>query len=202
MVIEVTISTALLLDSVYYLLRPFCLIQMHFPWEKVLPKFIVLHMRCSTKYLSRQSNSTVIYQEGDGPIPSVIITTSPSPSTPISKLSPQPTVPVSREPGHEVSSNASSTQSYGRQASDMVQLSLPLLQAVSGAIPLAGPPMQAIINGLLIILQNIDRRSQNRADISSLKLRLNRLCWYICNAPTARDSGEQSRRDSLTRYTC
>jgi hypothetical protein len=158
-VIEVAISTALLLDSVYHLLRSFCLIQMHFPWEKVLPKFIVLRMRHSTKNLSRQSNSTVIYQEGDGSIPSVTTTASPSPSTPISKLSPLRVIPTSREPGHEVSSNASSTQSYGRQASDMAQLSLPLLQAASGAIPFAGPLIQAVINGLLLILQDIDVRA-------------------------------------------
>lgn len=59
------------------------------------------------------------------------------------------------------SSNISSAQSesWWRQASDMAQTSLPLLQTATGAIPLAGPPIQAAISGLLMILQNIDVRA-------------------------------------------
>lgn len=38
----------------------------------------------------------------------------------------------------------------------MAQTILPVVQAVAGAIPFAGPPMQATISGLLSILQAID----------------------------------------------
>jgi hypothetical protein len=41
----------------------------------------------------------------------------------------------------------------------MAQLFLPLLQAAAGAIPFAGPPIQAVITGLLVILQDIDVRA-------------------------------------------
>ena len=41
----------------------------------------------------------------------------------------------------------------------MAQTSLPLVQTAAGAIPLAGPPIQAAIGGLLMILQNIDVRA-------------------------------------------
>ncbi|KAG0695536.1 hypothetical protein DFH29DRAFT_1072453, partial [Suillus ampliporus] len=47
-----------------------------------------------------------------------------------------------------------------RNVSDVIQLSLPVAQAVAGAIPLAGPPIQAAIGGLLAILQAIDWSSQ------------------------------------------
>ncbi|OJA12107.1 hypothetical protein AZE42_03435 [Rhizopogon vesiculosus] len=82
-------------------------------------------------------------------------------------------------------------------ASDAVQLSLSVLQAISGPIPLAGGPMQAAINGLLATLQVINRHTQNKAAIASLKMRLYRLFQHLCNAPTARDHLEQLRRDAL-----
>jgi len=41
----------------------------------------------------------------------------------------------------------------------MAQLGLPVVGAVAGAIPLAGPPIQAAIDGLLAILQSIDVRA-------------------------------------------
>ncbi|KAG1719723.1 hypothetical protein EDB19DRAFT_631173 [Suillus lakei] len=73
---------------------------------------------------------------------------------------------LARDPGLEVSTNPSSTRSFGRvslarEASDMAQPGLPLVQVIPGAIPLAGPPMQIAITGLLTILQAINRRSQN-----------------------------------------
>ncbi|KAG1811864.1 uncharacterized protein BJ212DRAFT_497630 [Suillus subaureus] len=109
---------------------------------------------------------------------------------------------LSRDPGHEISINISAaTSSRGdssaRKASDMAQTFLPLVQSVAGAIPLAGPPMQAAISGLLSILQVVDRRSQNKADIDRLALRLHRLSSHMCNAPTAQDPYEQYRRDSI-----
>ncbi|OAX35167.1 hypothetical protein K503DRAFT_392781, partial [Rhizopogon vinicolor AM-OR11-026] len=105
-----------------------------------------------------------------------------------------------REPaGREVSTVSSDPESFLRRASDMIQLVLPVVQGATGAIPLAGPPMQAAIGGLLAILQAIDRNSQNTDSVASLRSRLQRLHCHLCNASTARDPPEQSRRDSLTR---
>jgi hypothetical protein len=41
----------------------------------------------------------------------------------------------------------------------MAQTILPVVQVVAGAIPFAGPPIQAAISGLLSILQSIDVRA-------------------------------------------
>jgi hypothetical protein len=46
--------------------------------------------------------------------------------------------------------------SFAREASDMAQVALPLVQTIAGAIPLVGAPMQAAISGLLTGLQVID----------------------------------------------
>jgi len=55
--------------------------------------------------------------------------------------------------------NALLTESQWHTTSDMAQLVLPVVGAVAGAIPLAGPPIQAAIEGLLAILQSIDVRA-------------------------------------------
>ncbi|KAG1732732.1 hypothetical protein EDB19DRAFT_2041401 [Suillus lakei] len=111
---------------------------------------------------------------------------------------------LARDPGLEVATNVSSAGPFGRvslarDASDIAQLALPLVQAVAAAIPFAGPPMQTAIGGLLTILQAIDRRSQNKADLDRLASRLHRLGSHICNAPTVQDPFEQYRRDSIIR---
>ncbi|KAG2057352.1 hypothetical protein BDR06DRAFT_199245 [Suillus hirtellus] len=49
--------------------------------------------------------------------------------------------------------------SITREASDMAQLALPLIQDIASAIPLVGAPMQAAIGGLLAGLQAIDVRA-------------------------------------------
>ena len=69
--------------------------------------------------------------------------------------------------GSESNISSAQSESCWRQASDMAQTSLPLLQTAAGAIPLAGPPIQAAVSGLLMILQNIDVRGLfGRDDIS------------------------------------
>ncbi|KAG2752848.1 hypothetical protein P692DRAFT_201852623 [Suillus brevipes Sb2] len=78
-----------------------------------------------------------------------------------------------------------------------ITLSLQTSPVVAGAIPFAGPPIQATISGLLSILQSIDRRSQNKGDLDRLASRLHRLSSHLCNAPTAQDPSEQHRRDSI-----
>jgi len=55
--------------------------------------------------------------------------------------------------------NALLTESQWHTTSDMAQLVLPVFGTVAGAIPLAGPPIQAAIDVLLAILQSIDVRA-------------------------------------------
>lgn len=109
---------------------------------------------------------------------------------------------ATREPDLEASTNVSSGSSggsLGREAFDMAQLVLLLVQAIAIAIPLVGAPIQAAIGGLLSCLQAIDRHLQNKAGLVSLTLRLNRLSCNLCNAPPARNPSEQSWRDSFVR---
>ena len=42
------------------------------------------------------------------------------------------------------------------EASDAIQLVSPMVQAVAGAIPVAGTPLKAAVDGLLYIIQMID----------------------------------------------
>jgi hypothetical protein len=86
-------------------------------------------------------NSGAITHGGDGSVSAGLLITLPSPVFP---------------------SDSSLVQS-GPQISDIgafgvVQLSLSVLQAVAGPIPLAGGLMQTAINGLLATLQAIDVR--------------------------------------------
>ncbi|KAG1870376.1 hypothetical protein C8R48DRAFT_698263 [Suillus tomentosus] len=111
---------------------------------------------------------------------------------------------LARDPCLQVSVNISSVtashgDSFSRAASDGAQTFLPVVQAIASAIPIAGPPMQAAIGGLLSILQIIDRRSQNQADLNRLRERLQRLGSHLCNAPTAQNPSEQDRRNSIIR---
>ncbi|OJA12452.1 hypothetical protein AZE42_08050 [Rhizopogon vesiculosus] len=175
---------------------------MRFPWHKLFNLSNVVPIRSSTKNNQTQSNS-IHGETGHGSFIPGISNHNACPSpTPISTSPLLHDVLASREPtGREVSTVSSDPESFRRRTSDMVQLFLPIVQVAAGAIPLAGPPMQAAIGGLLAILQVIDRNRQNAADINDLGSRLHRLHNYLCNAPTAGDPREQSRRDSLARYT-
>ncbi|KAG1803003.1 hypothetical protein EV424DRAFT_1545062 [Suillus variegatus] len=134
---------------------------------------------------------------GDGSIHAQTLSTFSFPSPPVHSAN-------SREPGFESSTNVpfarySGSVPFSREASDMAQLVLPLIQNVTSAIPLVGAPMQAAIGGLLTGLQAIDRRSQNQEGLNSLILRLDRLSRELCNASAASDPVEQSRRYSFVR---
>ncbi|KAG1736547.1 hypothetical protein EDB19DRAFT_1910207 [Suillus lakei] len=105
---------------------------------------------------------------------------------------------TSPEPSTNVSSAISSWgESSARKASDMAQTFLPFVLAVAGPIPLAGAPVKAAIGGLLEIFQAMDRHGQNKVDLDSLALRLDRLRHDLCNAPRARDNCERLRRERL-----
>jgi hypothetical protein len=42
------------------------------------------------------------------------------------------------------------------EAADVIELVSPMVQAVAGVIPVAGAPLQAVVGGLLSIIQMID----------------------------------------------
>ncbi|KAG1756100.1 hypothetical protein EDB19DRAFT_452031 [Suillus lakei] len=168
-----------------------------------LGKVFAVRLWRPTKNRRRQRSSQTTDREGDGSIPAYIPTTLHSFPSPTLPLDPSP-VSASGEPGLGGSTNVSSPRysggvSLAREASDMAQLALPLVQNVAGIIPLVGAPMQAAIGGLLSGLQAIDRHNQNKADLHSLTLRLDRLSRDLCNASLASDPVEQSRRDSFVR---
>ncbi|KAG1906255.1 uncharacterized protein F5891DRAFT_1182502 [Suillus fuscotomentosus] len=87
--------------------------------------------------------------------------------------------------------------SVARTISDVVQTVGPFTQGVASAIPIVGSPIQAAISGLLTILQVMDRRTQNRADLDRLTSRLQQLSLYLYNAPTPQDPVEQHRRKAI-----
>lgn len=121
---------------------------MHFLWVKDLGKVIPLRLRRSTKTGRTRQNSTTINRQGDSSIHTDIASPPHLQTLPSNSSLVQP-VSVTREPGLEASTSAkySESVSLGRQASDMAQVALPLVQAVAGAIPLVGGPMKAAIGG-------------------------------------------------------
>ncbi|KAG1865496.1 hypothetical protein DFJ58DRAFT_166281 [Suillus subalutaceus] len=171
-------------------------------------KVIAVRLRRFAKNARTRRNSTTTRDhEGDDSISADVPSEFPAPSSTLYSNSSLLVHPgsLARDPGLEVSINISSATSSHRgessahKASDMAQTFLPFVQSVAGAIPLAGPPMQATISGLLSILQAIDRRSQNKADLDRLTLRLHQLSSHLCNVPTPQGPFEQYRRDAIIR---
>ncbi|KAG1729487.1 uncharacterized protein EDB91DRAFT_1339007 [Suillus paluster] len=110
---------------------------MPFQWLEDLGKVITVHSRWSTKSGCKQDAAI------PAGIPSVFLL--PSPELPLNSSLVQP-VSASREPDLEVSTSVSSTGyswsvSLTREASDMAQLALPLIQGIASSIPLVGAPM-------------------------------------------------------------
>ncbi|KAG2144113.1 uncharacterized protein EDB93DRAFT_544416 [Suillus bovinus] len=166
-----------------------------------LGKVFAVRLRRLTKIGRTQHSSTTAHHNSiSADIPSDFPVPSPNPhSNPSPLLYPGY---LASDLGLEVSINIFSTRSsHGdssvRTASDIAQTFLPVVQSVAGAIPVAGPPIQAAISGLLSILQVIDRYSQNKADLVRLTTRLHRLSSHMCNAPPAQDPLEQDRSDSI-----
>ncbi|OJA07830.1 hypothetical protein AZE42_09142 [Rhizopogon vesiculosus] len=136
------------------------LVEMPFPWHKLynLPNVIPVHS--STKNNRTQRNSTHDEPGHSSFLPGISNHSACTPPTPVSTSPLVHDVSASREPaGREVSTVSSDLESFRRRTSDMVQLFLPIVQVAAGAIPLAGPPIQGAISGLLAIIQAIDVRS-------------------------------------------
>ncbi|KAG2129353.1 hypothetical protein BD769DRAFT_1667303 [Suillus cothurnatus] len=158
--------------------------------------FAVRRWRRTLKIGCTQHSSTIIHHEDEH---SVLVDVPNGFPVPLSTLHSNSSLLMHH--GSPVISSATSSRgdSSARKASDMAQTVLPFVQGVAGAIPVAGPPIQATISGLLTILQAIDRRTQNKGDFDRLESRLHRLNLYLCNAPTAQDPSEPYRRDSVIR---
>ncbi|KAN0094850.1 hypothetical protein V8E55_003137 [Tylopilus felleus] len=106
--------------------------------------------------------------------------------------------PVANPPDSTI---ISTTYRYG---SDLAQTVLPPVQAVVGAIPIAGTIIKGAIEGILSTLQLLDviqpysrRYIQNKQDFESLRWRLVRLHHHMANAQPARTIYEESRRREL-----
>ncbi|KAG2036436.1 hypothetical protein BDR03DRAFT_960086, partial [Suillus americanus] len=152
------------------------------------------HTQHNTRTDDREDGS--IPADLSGPVPAPIYSSNSLPMHPVA---------ASSRPDLEGFSTGFPPAGYpwgaspAREASDIAQVALPLVQAFTSVIPLVGAPMNAAIGGLLQILQVINRRDQNKAALDDLNLRLHRLCCHLCNAPPALDPLEYSRRDLLAR---
>ncbi|KAG1867612.1 hypothetical protein C8R48DRAFT_703522 [Suillus tomentosus] len=167
-------------------------------------KIIAIRLKRPENQGRTQHNSTTTGHEGDTSIPPDI--SNPIPAPMLSSISsPVHSVSAGDKPGLEEFSPGSPSTAYpwaaspAREASDIAQVALPLVQAFTGVIPLVGAPMHAAIGGLLGILQVIDKCDQNKAALDDLTSRLYRLSCHLCNAPPALDPLERSRRDILAR---
>ncbi|KAG1732737.1 hypothetical protein EDB19DRAFT_2041403 [Suillus lakei] len=119
-----------------------------------LPKGFTVRSKHPTKNGHTQRSSTATDNEGDVSIPADILTVHPG--------------SLARDPGLEVSTNLSSTRSFGCHVSDMAQTFLPFILAVAGPIPLAGAPVKAAIGGLLEIFQAMDYAAKHPAQLTEL----------------------------------
>ena len=101
------------------------------------------------------------------------------------------------------------------EAGDIIQLVSPMVQAAAGAVPVAGPPLKAVVDGLLYIIQIIDvgrlfyfaaflliplqKKTRNKADLDDLASRVRRLLDFLSQEPQPRDEEEARRRTDLAR---
>jgi len=96
---------------------------------------------------------------------------------------------------------------------DVIQLVSPMVQAVAGAIPVAGTPLKAVVDGLLYIIQMIDvghllcitavfliasqTTKRNKAALDDLASRVRRLLEFLSRQPEPRDDVEARERTTL-----
>jgi len=99
------------------------------------------------------------------------------------------------------------------EAGDVIQLVSPMVQAVAGAIPVAGTPLKAAVDGMLYIIQTIDvghlfcvtafllipsqTTKRNKAALDVLASRVRRLLEFLSLEPQPRDEVEARRRTAL-----
>jgi len=100
------------------------------------------------------------------------------------------------------------------EVGDVVQLAIPVFQAVAGAIPVVGTPLRAAVDGLLQIIQVIDvghifcimgflliasqTTKRNKSALNDLASRLHRLSEFLSYEPEPRNELEVSQRTALT----
>ncbi|KAG1896374.1 uncharacterized protein F5891DRAFT_1193172 [Suillus fuscotomentosus] len=179
---------------------------MPFPFKlfQAIGKIFAIRLKRPENQGRTQRNSTIADHEGNSsiltdisdPVPAPMHSSNSSPAHPVSAIS---------EPGLEEPPAGFPSAVYpwsaspAREASDIAQVALPLVQAFTGVVPLVGAPINAAIGGLLGVLQVINRCDQNKAALDNLTSRLYRLYYHLCNVPPALDPLEHSRRDLLAR---
>ncbi|KAG2360135.1 hypothetical protein BDR07DRAFT_170759 [Suillus spraguei] len=175
-----------------------------FHWLEGLGKVVVLRLKRPENQGRTQNISTTADREGLSSTPTDLSNPIPAPMVPPNPSSVHP-VSASSEPGFEEFHTGfpSSEYPFGastvREISDIAQVVLPSVQAVTSVIPVAGTAMNAAIAGLLATLRVINGCDQNKAALDSLKLRLYQLSQHLCNAPLASDSLVHYRGDVLIR---
>ncbi|KAI6016202.1 hypothetical protein EDC04DRAFT_546875 [Pisolithus marmoratus] len=87
-----------------------------------------------------------------------------------------PSVAVSPAPDQQLSTVVSASETSHNlsfhNVSDVTQITLFVVQAVAGGIPVVGAPLKMAIGGLIASLQMIDNYIQNREDLDGLTRRL------------------------------
>jgi hypothetical protein len=111
--------------------------------------------------------------------------------------------------------NLSSTTSRPSEATDVIQLVAPIVQAAAEVIPMAGSPLKAAISGLLQIIQITDvgrltdfmacllipsqTKNRNKAALDDLSSRVRQLSDFLSRQPEPQDELEAQRRAELTK---
>jgi hypothetical protein len=123
-----------------------------------------------------------------------------------------------QQTGTSTSQSRSSFATFQFQPSELIdgiQLVAPFVQAAAGAIPVAGPPLNAAISGLLQIINITDvgrssrfkpcllitpqTKNKNKAALDGLSSRVRQLSDFLSLQPEPQDEVEAQRRVDLTK---
>lgn len=85
------------------------------------------------------------------------------------------------------------------EAGDVIQLVSPMVQAAAVAIPVAGPTLKAAVDGFLCVMQMVETRNRNKADIEGLASRVRSLLEFLSREPQPRDEEAARRMMDLSR---
>ncbi|KAG1896376.1 uncharacterized protein F5891DRAFT_1247477 [Suillus fuscotomentosus] len=136
---------------------------MPFPFKLIqgFRKIVAIHLKRPENQGCTQCNSTTAGHEGNTSIPADLSNFVPA-SMLSSNSSPMHPIIAGSKPGVENFPPSSPFTAYpwgaspAREASDIAQVALPLIQAFTDVISLVGAPMNTAIGGLLGILQVIN----------------------------------------------
>lgn len=85
------------------------------------------------------------------------------------------------------------------EAGDVIQLVSPMVQAAAWAIPVAGLTLKAAVDGFLCVMQMVDTKNRNKADLERLASRVRSLLEFLSREPQPRDEEAARRMMDLSR---